>query len=114
MRIPLCPSVLSEVVLRVGEDDVPTMLSISGMSNSWVSVAGQMLVSILALLSAYQDLGLRARLGVSFWLLIAMAFGISALANAIRANLWSAIAIYALVLLSAIYLMMRSQLKNSQ
>ena len=48
----------------------------------------QLLVSALALLSVRQDLGLRLRMGAAFWLLIALTFGVSALATAARLRVW--------------------------
>ena len=66
----------------------------------WESVGGQLLASGVLLLSGHQDIGLRARMGAGFGLFIAIAFAISALLTAIRANLWYAAAICAVVLFS--------------
>jgi len=84
------------------------------MGASWRLVAGQLLASVVLLLSGYQDLGLRARVGAAFWFFMAIAFGISALITAIRANLLSAAAICAVVLCSETLLILRRWIhKNS-
>ncbi len=77
------------------------------MGARWDWLGGQLLVSLLALLSGYQDLGLRARMGAAFGFFMAMAFGISALVTAIRANLRWAAAICAVVLCSETWLILR-------
>jgi hypothetical protein len=80
-------------------------LALGGMG--WESVGGQLLASGVLLLSGYQDIGLRARMGAAFWFFMAIAFGISALVTAIRANLWCAAAICAVVLCSETWLILR-------
>jgi hypothetical protein len=70
----------------------------------WESVGGQLLASGVLLLSGYQDVGLRARMGAAFWFFMAIAFGISALATAIRANSWWAAAICAVVVCTETWL----------
>jgi hypothetical protein len=80
---------------------------IAGMGASWQSVGGQLLVSGLALLSGYQDLGLRSRMGAAFGFFMAIAFGISALVTAIRASLSIAAAICAMVLCFETLLILR-------
>jgi len=45
-------------------------------------VGGQLLASAVLLLSGYQDVGLRARMGAAFGFFMAIAFGISALVSA--------------------------------
>jgi hypothetical protein len=59
---------------------------------------GQLLASGVLLLSGYQDIGVRARMGAAFWFFMAIAFGISALITAIRVTLSYAAAICAMVL----------------
>lgn len=73
---------------------------IAGMGASWKLIAGQLLASGVASLSACQDLGLRVRLGAIFWFMIAIAFGLSALSTAMRSNIRYASAICLLVLCS--------------
>ncbi|MFZ1916919.1 MAG: hypothetical protein WAU58_05050 [Terriglobales bacterium] len=63
---------------------------IAAMGATWKSVAGQLLASGVAMLSGWQDVRLRSYLGAAFSFLIAIAFGISALATALRASLWVA------------------------
>jgi len=79
---------------------------------SWWSVGGQLAVSGLAVASGYQDLGLRARIGAAFSFFIAIAFGISALVTAIRANFPSGAAICAVVLCCETYLILRWMLRQ--
>jgi hypothetical protein len=67
-------------------------------ASGWKSIGGQLLVSGLALLSVYQDVKLRARVGAAFWFLIATASGISALITAIQSNIRYAPAICVVVL----------------
>ena len=85
---------------------------LAGMGGSWQSVGGQLLVSGLALLSSYQDLGLRARMGAAFGFFMAMAFGISALVTAMRANLSYGAVISGVVLCSEIWLFLRWILRS--
>ena len=80
---------------------------IAGMGASWQSVGGQLLASALLLLSGYQDLGLRAPMGAAYRFFMAIAFGISALVFAIRANLSYAAVICAVVLCFEILLILR-------
>ena len=85
----------------------PIITYIAGAGASWQLMAGQLLVSGLAVLSVCQDLGLRIRLGAVFWLLIALAFGISALVTAILSNLRFAPAICVVVLCAEALLILR-------
>ena len=73
----------------------------------WGSVGGQLLASGVLLLSGYQDIGLRARIGAAFGFFMALALGISALVTAIRANLSYAAAICAVALCSETLLILR-------
>ena len=73
-----------------------SVLALGG--TGWRSVTGQLLASGVLLLSGHQYLGLRARMGAAFWFFMAIAFGISALVTAIRANLRYAAATCAVVL----------------
>jgi hypothetical protein len=59
------------------------------------------------LLSGHQDIGLRAPVGAVFGFFMAMAFGISALITAVRANLIYAAAICVVALCSEIVLILR-------
>jgi hypothetical protein len=52
-------------------------------------------------------MGSRTHIGATFWFFMAIAFGISALVAAIRANLWCAAAICAVVLCSETWLILR-------
>ena len=71
------------------------------------SVAGQLLASSVMLLSGLQDLGLRVWIGAGFGFLMALAFGMCALIDGLRAGLWYAVATCALVLCSETGLMLR-------
>lgn len=82
----------------------PSVIALVG--TGWKSVAGQLLASGVLLLSGYQDTGLRARMGAAFGFSMAIAFGISALISAIRANLSYAVVISAMVLCSEILLIL--------
>ena len=77
------------------------------VGTGWKSVGGQLLASGVLLLSGYQDIGLSARMGAAFGFFMAIAFGISALITAIRANLSYAVAICAVVLCSETFLILR-------
>jgi hypothetical protein len=57
------------------------------MGAGWRSVGGQMLASGVLLLCGYQDVTLRSRVGAAFWFFMALAFCVSALATAFRADL---------------------------
>jgi hypothetical protein len=52
-----------------------SVLALGG--TGWESVGGQLLASGVLLLSGYQDIGLRARIGSAFGFFMALAFGIS-------------------------------------
>ena len=67
----------------------------------------------MLLLGGYQDIGLRARMGAAFGFFMAIAFGISALISAIRANLSYAAAICAMVLCSETLLILRWWLRRT-
>jgi len=82
------------------------------MGASWRSVGGQLLASGVLLLSGLQDLGLRARIAAALGFLMAIAFGISALVTAVRANLSYAAAVCAVVLCSEILLILRSIVRS--
>lgn len=84
-------------------------LSVTG----WKSVGGQLLVSVVILLSVRQDLGLRARIGAGSGSFMAIAFVVSALVTAIRANLSYAAAICVAVLCSETLLMLRWWLQRT-
>ena len=76
-------------------------------TTGWESVGGQLLASGVLLLSGRQDIGSRAPIGAAFGFFMAIAFGISALVTAIRANLCYAAAICAAVLFSETLLILR-------
>jgi len=82
-----------------------SVLALGG--TGWGSVGGQLLASGVLLLSGYQDIGLRVRMGAAFGFFMAIAFGVSALVTAIRANLRCAPAICIVVLCSEILLILR-------
>ena len=79
----------------------------------WESVGGQLLASGVLLLSGYQDIGLRARMGAAFGFFMAIAFGISALASSIRGNLRYAPALCVLVLCCETLLILRWWLRST-
>jgi hypothetical protein len=86
---------------------------IASLGTGWKSVGGQLLASGVLLLSGYQDIGLRSRMGAAFGFFMAMAFGISALITAIRADLSYAAAICAVVLCSGTFLILRWWLRRT-
>jgi hypothetical protein len=73
----------------------------------------QLLASGVLLLSGYQVIGLRTRMGAAFGFFMAMAFGISALITEIRANLSYAAAICAVVLCPETLLILRWWLRRT-
>ena len=89
----------------------PTVLTLVG--TGWKSVGGQLLASGVLLLSGHQDIGLRVRIGAAFWLFMAIAFGISALITALRANILYAAVICTIVLLSETLLILRWWLRGT-
>ena len=78
----------------------------------WKSVGGQLLASGVLLLSGHQDIGLRAWMGAAFGFFMAIAFGVSALITAIRANLSYAAVICGVVLCSEAFLILRWWLRR--
>jgi hypothetical protein len=68
------------------------------VGGTWQSVGGQLLASGVLLVSGYQDMGSRALIGAAFGFFMAVAFGISALVTAVRADVWGGAAICVLVL----------------
>jgi hypothetical protein len=83
------------------------------VGTGWKSVGGQLLASGVLLLSGYQDIGLRTRIGAAFGFFVAIAFGISALVTAIRANLSYAPLICAMVLCIETFLIRRWWLRRT-
>jgi hypothetical protein len=79
----------------------------------WESVGGQLLASGVLLLSGYQDIGLRVRIGAAFGFFMATAFGISALVTATRANSRFGAAICAVVLCTEAALILRWSFRRS-
>jgi hypothetical protein len=86
---------------------VPLTMYIAGIGASWWSVGGQLLTSVVILLSVRQDLGLRARIGAALGAVMTIVFGISALVTAIRVNLRGGAVICALVLGLETWLILR-------
>lgn len=80
---------------------------IVAVGGRWQSVGGQLLASGVALLSGYQDLGLRARIGAGFGFFMALAFGTSALVTAIGAKVWGGVTICAMALCLETWLIRR-------
>ncbi len=91
---------------------MPITTYIAGIGASWWSLGGQLLASVVILLSVNQDLGLRARMGAVFGSFMAIAFGISALVTAIRVNLRGGAAICAVVLCFETLLILRWSLRR--
>ncbi len=89
----------------------PSVIALVG--TGWKSVGGQLLASGVLLLSGYQDIGLRARMGAAFSSFMAIGFGISALITALRANVSYAAAICAVVLCSEAFLIFRWWLRRT-
>jgi hypothetical protein len=65
------------------------------------------------MVSVHQDLGLRAWIGAVLGSFMAIAFGISALVTAIRANLQGGVAICAVVLCCELFLILRWSLRRT-
>jgi hypothetical protein len=80
---------------------------IAGMGAGWWWVAGQLLASAVILVSVKQDLGLGTRVGAALGILMATAFGISALITAIRGDIRGGVAICAVVLCFEAWLILR-------
>jgi len=76
----------------------PLTMYIAGIGASWWSVGGQLLTSVVIVLSVRQDLGSRARIGAALGSFMAIVFCISALVTAIRVNLRGGAVICAVVL----------------
>jgi hypothetical protein len=91
---------------------MPITVYIAVIGASWWSVGGQLLASVVILLSVNQDLGLRARMGAALGSFMAIAFGISALVTAIRMNLRGGAGICAAVLCFEILLILRWSLRR--
>lgn len=77
------------------------------MGARWQAVGGQLLASGVALISGYQDTGLRARTGAGFWFFLALAFGVSAMATAIGSKLWDGATICGVALFLEVWLILR-------
>jgi hypothetical protein len=77
------------------------------MGAGWQSVGGQLLASGVLLLCGYQDVGLRTRIGATFWFFMALAFCVSALATALRLKLWDGAAMSVVVLCLEAWLILR-------
>lgn len=86
---------------------IAVLTFIVAAGGGWQFVGGQLLASGVLLLSGYQDMGLRARIGAGFWFFMALAFAISALATAIWARVWGGAAICAVILCFETWLILR-------
>ena len=86
---------------------IATITFIFAIAGKWQSVGGQLLASGVLLLSGYQDIGLRARIGAGFGFFMALAFGISALATAMWTRVWGGVAICVVVLCFESWLVLR-------
>jgi hypothetical protein len=86
---------------------IAVMTLFVAVGSRWQSVGGQLLASGVLLLSGYQDMGLRARIGAAFWFFMALALGVSALATAIWARVWGGTAICAVALCFETWLIRR-------
>jgi len=76
-------------------------------------VGGLLLTSAVIMVSVHQDLGLRVWIGAVLGFFMAVAFGISALITAIRANQRSGAAICAVVLCCELLLIVRWSLRRT-
>jgi hypothetical protein len=82
--------------------------SVPGVGASWWSVTGQLLASVVILLSVKQDLGLRrTRIGAALGSFMTIVFGTSALVTAVQANLRGGAVICAMVLCLETWLILR-------
>jgi hypothetical protein len=86
---------------------IAIITSIVAVGGGWQSVGGQLLASGVLLASGYQDMGLRTRIGAAFGFFMALAFGISALVTAMRAEVWGGAAICVVVLFFESWLILR-------
>lgn len=87
---------------------------IAGTHDGWLAVGGQLLASGVLLLSGLQDLGLRARIGAAFVFFMAVAFGLSALHTAVRADIRYGVVICAVTLVFEACLTLRWWIKRAQ
>jgi hypothetical protein len=94
---------------------MPILIStfVLAMGAGWQPVGGQLLGSGVLLLCGYQDVGLRARFGATFWFFMALAFCVSALATALRAKLWGDAAMSVAVLCLEAWLILRWQRRRT-
>jgi hypothetical protein len=86
---------------------IPLTAFTAAVGAGWRPVGGQLLASGVLLLSGYQDVGLRARIGAAFGFFMALAFGTSALATAVWTRLWGGAAICAVALCFETWLIRR-------
>jgi len=88
-----------------------SVLALSGAG--WGLLGGLLLTSAVIMVSVHQDLGLRVWIGAVLGFFMAIAFGISALVTAIRANLRGGAAICAVVLCCELFLILRWSLRRT-
>lgn len=86
---------------------IAIIIFIVAVGSRWQSAGGQLLASGVLVVSGYQDIGLRARIGAGFWFFMALAFGVSALATATRAKIWDGAAICLVALCFESWLVLR-------
>jgi hypothetical protein len=101
------PSSLLRFYVESSYGTVPITTYIAGIGASWWSVGGQLLTSLVILVSVKQDIGFRAHAGAAFGSFMVILFGVSALVTAIRANIRSEAVICALVLCLEAWLLLR-------
>jgi len=91
---------------------MPIAMYIAGIGTGWWWVAGQLLASAVILVSVKQDIGLGTRVGAALGILMATAFGISALITAIHGNIRGGVAICGVVLCLEACLILRWGLRR--
>jgi hypothetical protein len=88
-----------------------SVLALSGAS--WRLVGGLLLTSAVIMISVHQDVRLRVWIGAILGFFMAIAFGITALVTAIRANLSYAATICDVVLCCEMLLILRWSLRRT-
>ena len=81
---------------------------IASLGAGWQALVGRLLASGVMLLSGHQDIRLGSRMGAGFWLFMALAFDISALAAAISMKIWCGALVCVVVLCFETWLILRS------
>jgi hypothetical protein len=96
---------------KAGNKALLISTDLAGVGSGWTPVAGQLFASGVLLLSGFQGMEVRSRMGAAFWFFMGIAFAISALVTSIRGNLIYASAISVVVICSETLLIVRRVLR---